>query len=143
MSASARSETATRDIGGAWIAFLVMAFAAVGLMGLFATYAGPLPLERALAREATLDAALAAAHGPNPQAALAALRPALDDSAEAVLPWRPDIDRRIARERLAMRARFTADSAVLAVRLRWLVCLVTAMAAAFGVAVLHASRRRG
>jgi hypothetical protein len=143
MSVELQTRAAPPAVAGTWIAFLVMAFGAVGLMGVFATYAGPLPLQRALAREATLDAALLAAHAPDPRAALEALRPALDDSADAILPWRPDIDRRIATERVAMRARFSADAAALAVRLRWLVCLVTIMAAAFGVAVLHASRRSG
>ena len=143
MSASFPVRTAPRAVGGTWIAFLAMAFAAVGLIGLFATYAGPLPLQRALAREATLDAAQAAAHATNPKAALEALRPALDDSADAVLPWGPGIDQRIAAERVAMRARFGAESAALATRLRWLVCLVTVMAGAFGIAVLHASRRSG
>jgi len=39
-------------------AFVAMAFAVVGLTGVFATFAAPLPLERALAREAALDEAL-------------------------------------------------------------------------------------
>ncbi len=133
-------------VGGTWIAFLAMAFAAVGLVGLFATFAGPLPLQRALAREAALDAAQAAAREPQPAAALAALRPALDDSADAILPAAPDaagptLEQRIARERTAMRARFAADARALATRLRWLICLVTIMAAAFGITILHASRR--
>ena len=43
------------------LAFVAMAFAIVGLIGIFATYAAPLPLERAVARETALDAVLAAA----------------------------------------------------------------------------------
>ena len=42
-----------------WMAFLVAAFGVVGLMGVFASYAAPLPFERAIARDATLDEALA------------------------------------------------------------------------------------
>ena len=141
MSLDLRTRPAPAGIAGTWIAFLAIAFGAVGLMGLFATYAGPLPLQRAMAREATLDTALVLTRQPNPRAALEALRPALDDSADALLPWRPDEAARIAAERIAMRARLAADSAALAVRLRWLVCLVTVMSGAFGIAVLHASRR--
>ncbi len=118
-----------------------MAFAIVGLMGVFATFAGPLPLQRALARESVLSQARAIAHRPDAATALEALRPALADSAAAVLPWSPDIDQRIAREQAAVRGRFAAEADALAVRLRWLMVLVTAMAAVFGVAVLHASRR--
>ena len=36
-----------------------MTFVVVGLTGLFATFAAPLPLQRALLREAALDEALA------------------------------------------------------------------------------------
>ncbi len=128
-------------VGGTWIAFLVMTFAVVGLMGVFVTFAAPLPLQRALARETVLDQAEVAARRPDAAAALAALRPALADSADAVLPSGPGIEQRIARERVAMRSRFEAEAADVAVRLRWLVGLVTVMAAAFGVAVLHVSRR--
>jgi len=123
------------------IAFLVMAFAAVGLVGLLATYAAPIPLERALARETALDAAAAAARGPQPSAALDALRLRLGESAEAILPIGPDIEAKIARERTAMRERYLADADATATRLRWLVLIVTVMAAAFGAVVLRFSSR--
>jgi hypothetical protein len=128
-----------------WAAFLVMGFLVVGLAGLFASYAVPLPLQRALARDAALDAALAAAHGADPAAALAALRPQLGDSADAILPpggaVPADIDARIATERAAMRGRLVAESGEIALRIRWLLSVVTLMAAAFGVAILHIGRR--
>ncbi len=132
---------------GAWIGFLAAAFVVVGLTGLFATFAAPLPLERALGREQALDAAMVAAHGPDPLAALQALRDRLDDSADAVVP-KPgapvpgDIDARIAAERTAMRTRLLADSQATSERLRWLICIVTIMSAVFGAAVMHAGRRR-
>jgi hypothetical protein len=125
----------------AWAAFLVAAFALVGLMGVFATYAAPLPVNRALLREAALDDALAAAHGPDPQAALERLRDRLDDSASAILPAGADFDARVAQERTAMRARFTREAAAVAARLRWEVVLVTLTAAAFGVAMLYSAGR--
>ena len=42
-----------------WMMFAALAVMVVGLTGLFATYATPLPLERAMAREAALDAVAA------------------------------------------------------------------------------------
>ena len=122
-------------------AFMAMAFAIVGLTGLFATFAAPLPLQRALAREAALDRAAAAAGSAEPEAALAALRPQLGKSAAALAPG-PGLDGRIAAERAAMRARFAVESAVTLTRLRWLVAVITAMGALFGVALLGMAGRR-
>lgn len=120
-----------------WLGFLAAAIGAVGLIGLFATYAAPLPLQRALAREAALDDALAAAREPDPARALEALRPRLDDSAASLLPYTPDMEQRVARERPAMRARLEAEQAAIARRLRWLIAIVTLMAVAFATAVLR------
>ena len=127
------------------LSFLAIAFAIVGLTGLFATFAAPLPLQRALARERTLDAVLLAATHPNPAAELEALRPSLDDSADAVLSkpgssTTSDLVSRVAGERIVMRHRMEADTIHLAVRLRWLICVITMMAAAFSIAILHAGR---
>ncbi len=124
-----------------WAAFLAMTVIVVGLAGLFASYAVPLPLERALARDAALDAAQAAAHGPDPAGALAALRPRLAESADAILPPGADIDARIATERTAMHERLLTESGEVAKRTRLLLGVVTTMAAVFGVAILHMGRR--
>ncbi len=126
---------------GGWTAFLAMAFVVVGLAGLFASYAAPLPLARAVEREAALDDALAAAHGPNPEAAIEALRPRLAGSADALLPVGGDMDARIAAERRAMRARLTEEARVTALRSRWIIGIVTLMGIAFGAAMLRAARR--
>lgn len=134
-------QTETERPSLAWLAFLMVAFLIVGLMGLFATYAAPLPLQREAAREAALDAAATAARQPDAAAALERLRPDLDDSAAAVLPAGPGIEQRIAEERTAMRARFAHESAVVSMRLRWLVLMVTVMGAAFGAACYFAGRR--
>ncbi len=130
-----------RAPGLASIGFLVMAFAIVGLTGVFATFGAPLPLQRALAREATLDEAQAAALRPDAAAALDALRPRLGESAEAILPLSPDIDAKIARERVAMRERFTVEADATATRLRWLIVLITITGAIFGAAILRISAR--
>jgi hypothetical protein len=124
------------------IGFLVMAFAIVGLTGIFATYAGPVPLERAMAREATLDRALATGTAPDPKAALEALRPELGDSADTVIDGAGALAARVDRARLAMRAQFSAEAAALATRLRWIIGVGTATAALFGAAMLGVTGRR-
>lgn len=127
---------------GTWTAFLAMAFVVVGLSGIFASYAAPAPLMRAVDRETALDEAEAAAHRPDAAAAIAALRPRLGPSADALLPVGGNMDARIAAERRAMRARLTAEAEAAATRARWIIVVVTLMGTAFGVAVLHAARVR-
>ena len=127
--------------GATWGAFLVMTFVVVGLTGIFATFAAPLPLQRALQRETALDEALAAAQGPNAQTTIEALRPRLAETAAALLPVGSDMDGRIARARAEMQASLQAEADALARRLRWLISVITLMGAVFGVAILHASRR--
>jgi hypothetical protein len=126
---------------GNLIAFLAMTFAILGLLGLFASIVAPIPLERALARDAALDEAAAAALGPNPQAAIEALRPRLAESADALLPVQPDLADRIARERNAMHARFLAEAANTASHLRLMIGIVTVICALFGAALLAIAAR--
>ncbi len=121
--------------------FMAMAFAVVGLTGLFATYAAPLPLERALLRETALDEVLAASHAPDPAAALALLRPRLDDSATVLEGPASGLAERIAAERVGLRQRFTAEAAATGLRLRVLIGLMTATAALFGAALLGSTLR--
>jgi hypothetical protein len=126
---------------GTLAGFLAMAFLIVGLTGLFTSYAAPLALQRAMAREAALDEAAAAAHGADPAAALAALAPRLGESAAAVAPG-PDLAARIDAERRVVRTRFAAESAATLTRLRWLVSVITLMGAAFGVVMLYLAARQ-
>jgi hypothetical protein len=138
--------TATRERAamarptGTLAAFVAMAFLIVGLTGLFATFAAPLPLQRAQAREAALDQAEAAARSADPPAALARLQPQLGGPAPALMAG-PDLQARIAAERLAMRARFAIESEVTLTRLRWLICVITGMGALFGVVMLNLAAR--
>ena len=127
--------------GGTWAAFLAAAFAVVGLTGIFATYAAPLPLARALAREATLDRALATAEAPDPRAALAALRPELADSADAVIAGTGPLAERVARERREMRARLMTESEEVGLRLRVMIGVFAFAGALFGAAILSVVRR--
>src|SRR6266567_1365747 len=130
-------QQANRTSGGTWMAFLVMCFAVVGLVGVFASFAAQLPLDRALARDAVLDEVLVVAAQPHPEAALEALRPRLDDSADAVLSPGGDLAARVAAERAAMRARFRAEAEATAYRVRLMIGIVTVMAAVFGMGILR------
>ncbi len=125
---------------GTWTAFLASAFLVVGLMGLFATFAAPLPLERALARETALDDALAVAGTPDQGAQLESLRPRLDDSAAAVIDGSGDLRDRIAAARVAMHVQLQREADAIAGRLRLLIVVVTFVAALFGAIVLGAGR---
>jgi len=125
------------------LAFLAMAFVIVGLAGIFASFAAPLPLHRALLRDAALDAAIEAANAPDPQAALAALVPRLGDSAAALSAGEPDkLPERIQAERTAMRARFLAEADALGLRLRVLIGVLTLAAGGFGLAMAGARGQR-
>lgn len=129
--------------GGSLAGFLVIAFALVGLVGVLATYTVPLPLQRALAREAALDTVLQAAEGPNAAASLAALRPALGESAAAVLDSdEGSLASRVRSARANMQAAFLAEEAALLRRMRLLIALVTATCALFGVVILRFAGKR-
>ena len=131
------------------IGFVLLSYAIVGLSGVFASYAAPLPLERAMARDTTLDAVLAAQGQPDEAARLAALRVRLGDSADAVLgapaptataSLPGTLAERVAHERTAMRGRLQREADAVANRLHWLLGMITLMGAAFGVAMLGAAR---
>ena len=117
------------------LAFLAMAFIIVGLTGIFATYAIPVPLERALAREVAFDDAAVAAGGRDPEAALTAMAPRLDDSLPAILKGAGSFSDRITAERLRQRARFATDTANLGYTMRLLLIVITLMATLFGLAL--------
>ena len=121
---------------GNWMVFAALAVGVVGLTGVFATYATPLPLQRAMAREAALDAALAAARSPDPQGAMAALAPRLGDSASALAGAPAGLPDRVEKERLDMRARFGAQAGALAEQLRLLIVVITVMGALFVALVI-------
>lgn len=128
--------------GSVWAAFLAMCFIVVGLAGGFALYGAPVPLARALSREAVLDRVLVASQAPDRAGQLAALRPALGPSADAVLDGPPEaIIERVVRERSAIQAEAEQEAAAVAARIRLTLAVVTVMAAAFGIGVLGLARR--
>jgi hypothetical protein len=121
------------------MAFLAMTFMVVGLTGLFASFAAPLPLQRALARDAALDEALASG---GDKTVLAGLRDRLDDSAAVVIDGTGPLEARVNTARAAMRTELLHDSDVVAERLRWMVVIVTVVGAIFGSVVVGASRAK-
>jgi len=132
------------DRGGnhaAWTGFLIVAFGVLGLVGAFGTYAAQLPFDRAVARSATLDKVLAAAHAPNPEAAGAALRPLLDDSADHVLSGPGTLDARVEAERTRMLNELHDEARIYGFRLRCYLAVITVMAATFGALVMSFGRR--
>ena len=128
-----------RRNSAAWMAFLAMTFAVVGLIGVFASYAAPLPLQRALARDAALDEALATDGG---KAALEPLRDRLDDSAAAVIDGDGPLTGRVAAARAAMHAELEHEADAVGSRLRLELLVVTVVAAGFGMVVLGAAARQ-
>lgn len=121
-----------------WTAFLLCCFAVVGLMGLFASYAAPLPYERAELRDSVLDRALQAGDS---KAALEPLRDQLDDSAATVIDGPGALPGRVAAARAAMRETMRTDAAAIGSRLRLELCVITVVAAGFGAAMLVAAAR--
>ena len=125
---------------GTWMAFLAMTFGVVGLVGLFASYAAPIPLERALARDATMDEALAAGDS---KPALEPLRERLDDSAALVIDGPGALPARVSLARAAMHAAFLTETKQTGTRLRLMILVVTVVGAVFGMVLLGAASGRG
>ena len=121
-----------------WMAFLAVTFAIVGLVGLFASYAAPIPLERAMARDATLDEALTLGDS---KPALEPLRDRLDDNAALVIDGTGPLADRVAAARKTMHAAFLTESDETGANLRLMVSVVTVVAALFGLAMLGAATR--
>ena len=122
----------------AWTAFLVMLFALVGLCGLFASYAPSIPLERGLARSATLDQVLAAKDAP----ALEHLRPALGPLARPVLDGSGPLSDRVASARTVVADEQRREAASITYRTRLMLGVVTALAAILGAGILGLERKR-
>jgi hypothetical protein len=119
----------------AWTGFLVATICVVGLAGLFATYAAPIPYQRALTEEAALDQL-----AQTPPSQWPSLRDQLGESA-AILTAPGPLAPRLAAERPALRARFIKEAQAQSAQLRLLLLVVTAMAALFGAILMRLQRR--
>jgi len=120
------------------IGFLAMAFVVVGLTGILATYAAPLPLARALHLEAVLDQALARGDVAGINALAAEFAPR-----KAIAPEAPpaDLPGRVAQLRARMREGLSEEAAAAARRLRLLIGVATLAGALFGAALMGVGRR--
>lgn len=125
------------EAGGDWIGFLLAAIVLVGLAGLFASYAAPLPYQRAFAIEAVMEKLPTLPPSAWPQ-----YRAELGDSAHAILDGSGPMAARVAAERPVMEARLAREAAASAWRLRLILALVTALAAGFGVVLMRLQRQR-
>lgn len=121
---------------GVWIAFLLMCFALTGLVGLFASYATSIPLERALHRITVLDQALATGT-PDP----VAMRGVMGKDAAQIIDGPGDLATRLAHARQTVLAQAADEESVVAGRTRLMVALVTALSAALGAGILALASR--
>ena len=135
------AKAGARD-SAAWTGFLVVAFAAVGLVGAAGIYGAQVPYERALARDGALDQALLAAASQDAGPRLEALRPALDDSAAFIFPAGGDFAGRVAAERRRMFAAFATEAHNIRVRMLIGLSAFTAGGCLFGALVLSIVGRR-
>lgn len=135
-AASGRPHVTGMRNRGVWIAFLLMCFLITGLVGLFASYATAIPLERALMRTAVLDQVLAAAQGPDAPAKLEALRPQLGEQAPLVLSGPGDLTARVATARAAILSEETREANSIGFRTRLMIVVVTVLAAGLGAGLL-------
>ena len=121
---------------GVWIAFLLTCFALTGLVGLFASYATSIPLERALHRNAVLDQALAAAPPDE-----AAIRSVLGPAADQLLAGPGELTARVAQARAAVRAEANEEQRSVASRSRLMLGVVTVLSAGLGTGILLLASR--
>ncbi len=121
---------------GVWTAFLLMCFLITGLVGLFASYATPIPLERALIRTGVLDQVLDAAQAPDAAAKLEALRPQLGDQAQLVLSGPGNLAARVATARAAILSEEAREENSIGFRSRLMIIVVTVLASGLGAGLL-------
>jgi hypothetical protein len=124
----------------AWTGFLIVSFAALGLVGAFGTFAAQVPFDRAVARSITLDKVLAAAHATDPRKAEEALRPLLGDSADPVLNGPGTLESRVETERVRMLNDLHAEARIYGFRFRCYLAVFTVMASVFGAMVMSFGR---
>ena len=124
-----------RAIDG-WTAFLAMLFLILGLCGLFASYAAPVPLERALSRNAMLDGWQRSGAGA---AELEAMRPALGNLAPALLAQGP-LPERLGRARAMIADEARHEAASVGYRARLMVLVVMVLCAGLGTIILAIAR---
>ncbi len=131
-----------QKIDGSRIGFLAMSFLLVCLVGVFASYAAPIPYARGLLKEQALDDALATNGKPDQAALLAALSDRLGEQADLVINGQGPLPQRIARARAEARAEAMTEGQAEASQMRLLVIVTSVVCAIFGMALSGVGRIR-
>jgi hypothetical protein len=131
-----------QKIDGSRIGFLATCFLVVCLVGVFASYAAPIPYARGLLKEQALDDALATAGKPNQTARLAALGDRLGEQADLVINGTGPLPLRIAHARADARNEAMTEGAAEASQMRLLVIVTSLVCAIFGMALSGVGRIR-
>jgi hypothetical protein len=129
-----------QKIDGSRIGFLAMSFLLVCLVGVFASYAAPIPYARGLLKEQALDDALATNGKPDQAALLAALSDRLGEQADLVINGQGPLPQRIARARAEARAEAMTEGQAEASQMRLLVIVTSVVCAIFGMALSGVGR---
>jgi hypothetical protein len=131
-----------QKIDGSRIGFLATCFLVVCLVGVFASYAAPIPYARGLLKEQALDDALATAGKPDQAALLAGLSDRLGEQADLVINGAGPLPQRIARARTEARSEAMTEGAAEASQMRLLVIVTSIVCAIFGMALSGVGRLR-
>jgi len=120
-----------------WVAFLLACFLVTGLTGLFASYAGNIPLERAIHRTRTIESALSTDGSPD------AIKRLLGPDAELVAAGTGDLPSRVAAARAAAMSEGEREAAAVGSRIRLMLGVVTVLAAGLGAGILLMAAKPG
>lgn len=118
------------------IGLMLTAFLMLGLIGVFATYAGPIPAMRGVIAERALARAAASGDRAAIRAAFAAARPLLGVSAQKSLDALPATRDGAGRAASLLAEGSARASALIGFRLRLLIAVMGVLCALFGVALL-------
>jgi hypothetical protein len=127
-------------IDGNRIGFLAISFLLVCLVGIFASYATPIPYARGFLREQAFDDALATAGKPDQPALLAALSDRLGEQADLVIKGNGTLVDRVAKARAEARSQVMAEGRAEASQMRLLIIVTSIVCALFGTALSGAGR---
>lgn len=118
------------------IGLMLTAFLMLTLIGVFATYAAPIPPMRGVAAEAALARAAASGDGGAMRTAIEGAKPLLGRQGQLALTALPPDRAGMAKAATLLAAETGQASALISYRLRLLVIVIGVLAALFGVALL-------
>lgn len=129
-------ETVRQRVSPGRVGLMLTAFLMLWLIGLFATYAGPIPSMRGVIAEHALAAAAASGDAGQIRSAFAAARPLLGGSAQKSLDGLPTTRDGASRAAALLASGTARASALIGFRLRLLVTVMGILCALFGIALL-------